>query len=61
MPYIIKRTNQWGGYLTANTGSRSTYVTNPKHAKKFTTREAAAAACCPGNEIPVPYEPKKSR
>ena len=60
MPYILKRTNQWGGYV-ALPGRKSAYVPNPAHARKFATRELAEASRCVGNEVVVPYEPKKAR
>lgn len=58
MPYLIKRTDSWGGYVTGVRGN-SSYVVNPAHARKFDTSEAANAARCHGNEIVVPYNPRK--
>lgn len=48
--YVIKRTDQGGGYV-AQSGSKSSYTTSLELARKFPTREAAEAERCPGNEV----------
>lgn len=50
-PWIIRRTDQGGGYL-APPGSERSYTSNRYLARRFPNREAAAAECC-GNETPV--------
>ena len=48
--YVIKRTDQGGGYV-ARQGSNSSYTHNLELARKFHSREAANAERCEGNEI----------
>ena len=50
--YILKRTDQGGGYV-APAGSRSSYTHNPLNARRYPTEAAAVADSCPGNETPV--------
>lgn len=50
--FILKRTDQWGGYV-ANPGRKSSYVVNKHHARQFSTYEEAEAAACPGNEVVI--------
>ena len=52
MTYILKRTDQGGGYV-APSGSKSSYTTVPTRARRYETKEAAIADSCPGNEVPV--------
>ena len=50
--YIIKRTDQGGGYVN-KPGSKRSYTKSKASARRFESYEAAKAACCPGNEVPV--------
>ncbi len=50
--FVIKRTDQGGGYV-APAGSKHSYVRNLQHARAWPTREAAEAERCPGNEVIV--------
>jgi hypothetical protein len=53
MPYyVVKRTDQRGGYLTPP-GSLRSYTTNLHNARRFNSAEEAKAECCPENEIAV--------
>ena len=58
MVFVIRRTDSWGGYIS-HAGRASSYVVNPADARHFTTRGEADGARCKGNEIVVPYEPRK--
>ena len=50
--YVIKRTDQWGGWLGANPGvTGNTYVRNLQNARLFQTREQAKKECNDCNEI----------
>lgn len=51
MAYLIKRTDQGGGYV-APQGSAKSYTRSRQAARQYTTREAAEADRC-GNEIIV--------
>jgi hypothetical protein len=51
--YVIKRTDQGGGYV-ARPGSRYSYTKLVENAQTFSTREAADGHRCPGNEVVVP-------
>lgn len=55
MAYIIKRTDQGGGYV-AKPGSAKSYTHNLEHARKFDTREQAEADRCKGNEVVLNLE-----
>lgn len=65
MAYVIKRTNQGGGYLAnPSHNSGAVWTRNLQRARRFIDYESAKEECCPGNEIPVsidgllqPYEP----
>lgn len=50
MAYIIRRTDQGGGYV-APAGSRGSYVQSPLDARQYPTEEAAEAERCPENEV----------
>lgn len=50
MPYVIRRTDQGGGWL-AKPGSKHSYTTHKAGAQRFPSREAAQAQCCE-NETP---------
>ena len=52
MTYILRRTDQGGGYV-APSGSPSSYTRDPLRAKRYPTKEAAIADSCPENEVPV--------
>lgn len=56
MAYVIRRTDQGGGYV-APSGSASSYVKHPDNARQYPTREAAERDKCPGNEVVVEYHP----
>lgn len=50
MSYVIKRTDQGGGYV-APAGSPKSYTHSIEKARKFATREQAEADRCEGNEV----------
>lgn len=50
MSYILKRTDQGGGYV-APSGQASSYVRDAMQARTFTTIEEADRNRCKGNEI----------
>lgn len=50
MSYVLRRTNDTGGYV-AKPGSRSSYVRDIRCARRFPTREAAERDRCPENEV----------
>lgn len=50
MAYVIKRTDQGGGYV-APPGSRKSYTPRLQSARVFSTREEAERNRCPGNEV----------
>lgn len=50
--YVIKRTDQGGGFVS-KPGSAYSYNRTLRMAWIFDTREKALAQCCPYNEIPV--------
>lgn len=52
MAFLIKRTDQGGGYV-APPGSVKSYTRRKDRAQRFPTRQAAEAERCPGNEIIV--------
>ena len=47
MPYLIKRTDQGGGYVS-RPGSLHSYTQKLEHARVYKTREQALADRCPG-------------
>ena len=47
--YVIKRTDQSGGWVMPP-GSHESYTSKLQHARKFPTRESAERERCPGNE-----------
>jgi len=53
--YVIKRTDQGGGYV-AKSGMDNSYTTHVEHVRKFATREEAESNRCPGNEVVVQLE-----
>lgn len=55
MAYVIKRTDQGGGYV-APPGSRASYTPYLQSAQVFSTREEAERNRCPGNEVVLPVE-----
>lgn len=55
MSYVLKRTDQGGGYV-AREGHPSSYVRNIANARKFPTREAAERDRCVENEVIVDLE-----
>ena len=52
MAYLLKRTDQGGGFV-APPGSAKSYTQSRQRARQYPTREAADADRCPGNEIIV--------
>lgn len=52
MAYILKRTDQGGGYV-ARSGHASSYTKNIEHVRTFATREEAEKHRCVDNEIIV--------
>lgn len=52
MAFVIKRTDQGGGFV-AQPGSEQSYTHSIRLAKKYPTREAAEADRCPDNEAVV--------
>lgn len=52
MAFLLKRTDQGGGYV-APPGSAKSYTRSRAAARQFPTREAAEADRCPGNEVIV--------
>ena len=50
MPFILKRTDHWGGYV-APAGSQNAYTRDRDKAQRFPTREAAEADRCEENEV----------
>lgn len=58
MSYIIKRTDQGGGYV-AREGSASSYVKSPSLARRFPSYREADANRCPGNEVILEYFPER--
>lgn len=53
--YVIKRTDQSGGYVTPP-GSHASYTQSLRQAWTFSTREDAYQQRCPDNEIVVSVE-----
>ena len=50
--FIIKRTDQGGGYVAdPRTTGGSSYTRYPARARRYPTMEAAERDRCPGNEI----------
>jgi hypothetical protein len=60
MPFILRRTDQWRGFV-AKPGSKKSYVPFAKHARQFATREEADANRCKGNEVVMEYHPQTLR
>jgi hypothetical protein len=50
--YVIKRTDQGGGYV-ARPGSKHSYTRTLESARKFNTRTEADSDRCKGNEIVI--------
>ncbi len=55
MAYLIKRTDQGGGYVN-QPGSKKSYTRSKDRARRFATREEAERHRCPGNEVVVPAD-----
>lgn len=55
MAYILKRTDQGGGYVS-KPGSAKSYTRRLNQARKYPTLEAANADRCPENEIALDLE-----
>ena len=52
--YVLRRTDQRGGYVAANSGhTGEAYTRDLAKAETFTTREIAVKHSCPGNEVPI--------
>ena len=52
MTYILKRTDQGGGYV-APSGSKNSYTRDPLKAKRYDSKKQAIADSCIENEVPV--------
>ena len=52
--YVIKRTDQGGGYVNLP-GSKSSYTKSIERARKYDSRQAAEEDLCPGNEVVVEF------
>lgn len=52
--YVIKRTDQGGGYV-AKQGLRSSYTCNINKVRFFSTKEEAEQNRCPENEVIVTF------
>lgn len=52
--YVIRRTDQGGGYVS-KPGNISSYTFIVRRMKKYSTKAAAQADCCE-NETPVPIQ-----
>lgn len=50
MKYLLRRTDQGGGYV-APPGSAKSYTKSRDKARRFNTREEAERDRCPGNEV----------
>jgi hypothetical protein len=50
MAYVIRRTDQGGGWVT-RPGSAGSYTWKLQSARTWPTREAADKQRCPGNEV----------
>ncbi len=50
MSYVIKRTDQGGGWVTP-AGSAASYTHRLQDARTFSTKEAAEHERCPENEV----------
>ena len=55
MNYVIKRTDQGGGYV-AKRGLKESYTKNIQKVRTFATIEEAERNLCIGNEIVVPVD-----
>ena len=53
MVFVIKRTDQKGGFV-AKSGMHNSYTNDLRFVRKFKTREEAQQNVCPGNEIVLP-------
>jgi len=51
--YVIKRTDQGGGYLS-EPGSKNAYTFSVNQVRLFPTKEAAELEKCPDNEVVLP-------
>ena len=58
--FVIKRTDQGGGYVTPP-GWQNSYTSMLQHAWQFDSRASAEANCCPGNEVVLPLEDADDR
>jgi hypothetical protein len=54
--FILKRTDQGGGYV-APAGSKRSYTRSPHRARIFETLEEAQDNRCPGNEVVMQFFP----
>ncbi len=50
MSYVLRRTDQGGGYV-APAGSRNAYTRDRRNARVYRTRADAEADRCPDNEV----------
>jgi hypothetical protein len=54
MSYVIKRTDQGGGFVSKPGGAKS-YTKDMRQMRKYPTREAAETDRCQDNEIVVDF------
>jgi hypothetical protein len=55
MPFVLKRTDQGGGYV-ALPGSKHSYTKKLEQARQYPTKDAAEGDRCPDNEIVLDYD-----
>ncbi len=56
MPFIIKRTDQGGGYHCDPSRHRgASYTRDIMRAKRYPTKESAERDSCPGNEVVIQF------
>ncbi len=51
--WVLRRTDQGGGYVADMRKSNSSYVRSVKRAKLYNTREEAVTDSCQANEVPI--------
>jgi hypothetical protein len=56
MTWVLRRTDQGGGWVADMKRSSASYTKRLQQAKRYPTREAAEQDRCPGNEVAERYE-----
>ena len=56
MKYVIRRTDQGGGWVTKS-GSKRSYTNEVQHARVYDTIELAKAELCVDNEVIETHKP----